>query len=78
MSDYISHTLQSSWVSFLMDLAACTAPWEPSRDIQVCVFTLPQHKSISSLKTLQEITKSVPLRLLSNQLLCGKLYFGIS
>lgn len=78
MSDYISHTLQSSWVSFLMDLATWTAPQEPSRDIQVCVFTLPQHKSASNLKILHEMTRSVPLRLSPNHLLCGKLYFGIS
>ena len=75
MSDYISHPLQSSWVRFLMDLATCTSPWEPPRDIQICVFTLPQHKSISNLKNLHEITRSVPLRLLPNQLLYGKLYF---
>lgn len=78
MSDYLSHALQSSWGSFLMDLAAWTAPWEPSRDIQVCVFTLPQYKSISNLKTLREMTRSLPLRLLPNQLLCEKLHFGIS
>lgn len=78
MSEYISRTLQSSWFSFLMDLAAWTAPWEPSRDIWVCEFILPQHKSISDLKILHEITRPVPLRLLPNQLLCGKVYWGIS